>query len=176
MTKLPRPEYSEYNEYYRQYVALVPDGDITVTLREQLEETIAVLEGFTPERETFRYAEGKWNIREVITHLMDTERVFAFRALSMARQDGANLPGMDQISWTARSHGCARPLGDLINECTPVRRANVHLFASFDAEAGARTGIASDSEISVRALPWLIAGHELWHRGLIAEHYLEKSV
>jgi hypothetical protein len=176
MTKLPRPQHSEYNEYYQQYVALVPDGDITVTLREQLEETIAVLEGFTPEGETFRYAEGKWNIREVITHLMDTERVFAFRALTMARQDGANLPGMDQDEWTERSNGGDRPLADLIQEWIPMRLANVHLFASFDADAGARTGIASDSEISVRALPWLIAGHELWHRGLISEHYVEKSV
>ena len=176
MTKLPRPEYSEYNEYSRQYVALVPDGDIAVTLRDQLEETITVLEGITPERETFRYAEGKWNIREVITHLMDTERVFAFRALTMAREDGVTLPGMDQNEWTVRSNGGDRPLADLIEEWVAVRRANVHLFASFDGETGARTGIASDSEITVRALPWLIAGHELWHRGLISEHYVEKSM
>lgn len=176
MTKLPRPQHSEYNEYYRQYVALVPDGDIALTLREQLEETIAVLEGITPERETFRYAEGKWNVREVITHLMDTERVFAFRALTMARQEGADLPGMDQDEWTARSDGGERPLGDLIEEWAAVRHANVLLFASFDRDTGARTGMASDNEISVRALPWLIAGHELWHRRLIAEHYVEKSV
>ena len=123
-----------------------------------------------------RYTEGKWNVREVITHLMDTERVFAFRALTMARQEGADLPGMDQDEWTARSDGGERPLGDLIEEWAAVRHANVLLFASFDRGTGARTGIASDNEISVRALPWLIAGHELWHRRLIAEHYVEKSV
>jgi hypothetical protein len=110
MSSLPRPDDSEYNEYYRGYTSLVPDGEIVETLRHQLGDTLALLGGVETERETYRYAEGKWSLREVVGHLIDTERVFAFRALSMARQDGAELPGMDQEDWGRRNNANERPL------------------------------------------------------------------
>jgi DinB family protein len=169
---LPRPAAREYAEYYGRYVALVPDGDILETLRDQLGDTLAVLQGLTDEQECFRYAEGKWSLREVAAHLIDTERVFAYRGLSIARSDGVDLPGMDQDEWVATSGADARPLDDLGAEWAALRRANIHMFATMDADTGVRSGRASGFDFTVRSFPWMIAGHELWHRRLIAQDYL----
>lgn len=172
MTALSRPDASEHAEYYGRYVALVPDGDILVTLRDQLGETLALLQRVPADRETYRYADGKWSLREVVGHVVDTERLFAFRALAMARADGVDLPGMDQDEWAARSNAGMRPLEDQAAEWAALRRANVHLFANMDAATGARSGRASGYTFTVRSFPWIIAGHELWHRGLIERDYL----
>ena len=172
MSSLPRPAPSEYHEYYGRYTDLVPDGEIVVTLREQLGQTLELLGGIPADQETFRYAEGKWSIREVVGHLIDTERVFSFRALTIARQDGAELPGMDQEEWGGRNNAHERSLAALTDEWISLRRANVHLFSSFDADAGSRAGIASGYDFTVRSFPWIIAGHELWHRQGIARDYL----
>jgi len=175
MSSLLRPEADEYNEYYSQYTSLVPDGDIVQTLRVQMETALELLESIPTEKQTFRYAEGKWSIREVIAHLIDTERLFAFRALSFARGDGAELPGMDQDEWSRCSNAHQRPIEDLADEWSAVRLATVHLFASLDTDAGTRTGIASGNVFSVRSFPWIIAGHELWHLGLIVRDYLHRA-
>jgi hypothetical protein len=175
MTALPRPADSEYAEYYRRYVGLVPDGEIVLTLKEQLGETLALLEAVPEDRETYRYGEGKWSIREVVGHLMDTERLFAFRALAMAREDGVDLPGMDQDAWTLGSNAGERPLGDLLKEWTAIRRANVHFFATIAVATGERSGIASGFSFTVRSFPWIIAGHELWHRSLLVRDYLGEA-
>ena len=103
MSALPRPAAGEYAEYYGGYVGQVPDGDILEMLRDQLGETLALLQRVPAERETFRYAEGKWSLREVVGHLIDTEWLFAFRALAMAREEGVDLPWMDQDAWVASS-------------------------------------------------------------------------
>ena len=172
MTDLPRPEGSEYADFYSRYVALVPDGDILPTLQHQLGETLALLQGVAEDRETHRYAQGKWSLREVIGHLLDTERLFAFRALAMARSDDVDLPGMDQDEWADTSNAGDRPLDDLAAEWAALRRANIHMFASIGSVAGARTGVASGYSFTVRSFPWIIAGHELWHRQAIARDYL----
>jgi len=172
MTALPRPADAEYAEYYQRYIALVPVGDIVHTLKEQLGETLELFESVPEDGETHRYAEGKWSVREVVGHLLDTERVFAFRALSMARQDGVDLPGMDQDEWSNGSHSGERPLSDLLKEWTAVRRANVHFFATLDGVTGERSGCASGYSFTVRSFPWIIAGHELWHRSLLVRDYL----
>jgi DinB superfamily len=172
MSSLRRPEPAEYDEYYGRYVELVPDGDIAVILRDQIEVTLQLFAGVSQELETYRYAEQKWSIREVVGHLIDTERLFAFRALAMARGDDVDLPGMDQDEWAARSNAHTRPLGDVAMEWIALRRANVHMFASFTPEIGARVGRANGHDFTVRSFPWIIAGHELWHRGLLEEHYL----
>lgn len=175
MTGLSRPGRGEHAEYYERYVDMVPDGDIAVTLRDQLGITVDLLRSIPEERETFRYAPDKWTLREVIGHLIDSERMFAFRALAMAREDGVDLPGMDQDAWSAHSNAGERPLSDLVDEWIAVRRANVHLFASFPPEAGERTGRASGNDFTVRSFAWIIAGHELWHRELIRRDYLEAA-
>jgi hypothetical protein len=169
---LPRPGASEHAEYYRRYIDLVPDGDIVLTLKDQLAGTIVPLEGLPEDRETYRYADGKWSLRQVIGHLIDVERLFSFRALCMARQDGVSLPGMDQNVWAANNNAHERKLADLTKEWITVRRGAVHMFATFDAATGARTGEASGFPFTVRTFPWLIAGHELWHRKVIRESYL----
>lgn len=172
MSVWSRPAPSEHAEYYGRYIELVPDGDILVTLREQLEDTLELLDGVPEERETYSYAEGKWTLREVVGHLIDTERMFGFRALAMARSNGVDLPAMDQEEWAANSNAGERPLADLLKEWTTVRRSTVHLFASFDDSAAERTGRASGYTFSVRSFPWIIAGHELWHRRLIEHDYI----
>jgi hypothetical protein len=172
VTDFGRPDPSEHAEYYARYVALVPDGDIATTLRDQLGETVEMLRAIPTERETFRYAEEKWTLREVIGHLIDTERMFAFRALAMAREDGVDLPGMDQDAWSTGSNAADRSLDDLIEEWISVRRSNVHLFGTMPAGAGDRKGRASGFEFTVRSFPWIIAGHELWHRHLIRRDYV----
>ncbi|HAC06883.1 MAG: DinB family protein [Gemmatimonadetes bacterium] len=175
MSSLQRPGSEDQHEYYTRYTDLVPDGDIIQRLRDQIQATLELLRSVPAEKETFRYAEGKWSLREVIGHLLDTERVFSFRALTMARQDAARLPGMDQEDWCGRNNAHERTLQDLADEWAALRRANVHLFESFDAETGRRTGVASGYAFAVRSFPWIIAGHELWHRQLIERDYLSGS-
>lgn len=172
MTRLPRPETGEHADYYARYVACVPDGEILETLRDQLGETLAALQGLTPEQERFRYAPGKWSLREVVGHLIDSERVFAYRALTMARSEGADLPAMDQDEWVERSDADGRTLDDLCAEWAALRRANIHMFAVMSEDEGARFGKASGYSFTVRSFAWIIAGHELWHRQHMAEHYL----
>jgi hypothetical protein len=169
---LPRPLPTEHAEYYRRYIDLVPDGDIVLTLKGQLEDTIALLAGLSEKQEKHRYAEGKWSLREVIGHLIDVERLMTFRALVMAREDGVDLPGMDQNVWAAHNASHERTLADLTQEWIAVRRGAVHMFATFDDATGVRTGKASGYSFTVRTFPWLIAGHELWHRKGIRESYL----
>ncbi len=173
MSSLPRPEPGEHAEYYRRYIDLVPDGDVLETLIHQLGDTLTLLQTVPEERERFRYAPGKWSIREVVGHVIDTERVFTHRALAMARSEGVELPGMDQDEWARGSNAGERPLDDLCAEWGALRRANVHMFATLGPDAGLRRGFASGYEFSVRSFPWIIAGHELWHREGLARDYLE---
>lgn len=172
---LRRPEANEHAPYFARYIDLVPDGDIVDTLMYQLGETLRLLQGIPLERETYRYAPGKWSLREVVGHLIDVERVFAFRAIAIARSDGVDLPSMEQDDWAAHSNAHERALDDLASEWASLRRANVEMFASLGAEAGARRGKAGGNEVTVRSLPWMIAGHELWHRERLARDYLGRA-
>lgn len=172
MSSIPRPAEGEHADYYARYVAEVPDGDILETLRHQLGDTLALLQGLTPDQELHRYAEGKWSLREVVAHLIDTERVFAFRALAIARGKDVDLPGMDQDEWVEGAEADQRTLDDLGAEWAALRRANIHMFATFPNEAWGRVGRASGYDFTVRSFPWIIAGHELWHQKLIGEHYV----
>jgi hypothetical protein len=173
MSALPRPAAGEYAEYYGGYVGEVPDGDILEILRDQLGETLALLQRVPAGRETFRYAEGKWSVREVVGHLVDTEWLFAFRALAMAREEGVDLPGMDQDVWVTSSRADEQSLESLCGQWAALRRATVYLFAMMDEAQGARSGVASGNSFTVRSFAWIIAGHELWHRSLIEQHYME---
>ena len=175
MSALRCPADTEYPEYYRPYVDLVPNSDVLMTLQEQLGETLAALQGLSEAQETTPYASGKWNLREVVGHLIDTELVFAFRSLAMARSKGTDLPSMDQDEWVASSGAGQHPLDDLTADWAALRHANVHMFSTMSAAAGAQSGRASGFEFTVRSFPWIIAGHELWHRGLIERDYLGEA-
>jgi len=158
-----RPDAREYVPYYDTYIRLVPDGDIVEILDRQIDETVAALSSFTTEQAQWRPAPGEWNAVEIVGHLADTERVFAYRALSFARNDPAPLPGMDPDGFMAGANFADRSLADVVAEFVAVRRASVALVRSLDAAAWTRSGVADGNPISVRALAYIMAGHELHH-------------
>jgi hypothetical protein len=167
-----RPDPSEYNPYYGKYIVLVPDGDLLRTLEAQNRETMSLLAPLTEARGDFAYAPGKWTLKEVIGHLTDSERVFSYRALRFARGDQAPLASFEQDDWVPQSGAARRTLADLATEYADVRRATLDLLTHLPPEAPVRRGTASDKEISVRALAWIIAGHERHHLKIIREKYL----
>jgi hypothetical protein len=173
METIPRPDPSEYGAYYRRYVDLVPDGDVLDTLTDQLEE-LATLVGLKEEEARFRYAPGKWSIKEIIGHLVDSERIFAYRALRIGRGDQTPLAGYEQDDYVKAGGFDERPLGSLLDDHRLVRTGTVALFRSFDADAIERRGTANNNPITVRALAWIIAGHERHHLGVIQEKYLPR--
>jgi uncharacterized damage-inducible protein DinB len=168
-----RPTANEHAPYYSTYVDRVPDRPILDVLRSAPSELAAVLSTVDPQDEGFAYAPGKWSFRQALGHVVDAERVFSFRALHIARGDGADLPGMDQNLWAEASAAGDRPLADLLAEFAGLRDANTRLFASFDEPTLDRRGLASGFEFTVRALVFIIAGHEIHHRAVFAERYLE---
>lgn len=171
MSPIPRPADTEYAKYYRTYTRLVPEGNILEILTRQLTETQVLLAAVPPTRELHRYADDKWTIREVIGHCIDTERVFAFRALWIARGGVGSLPGMDQEQWVAATNAGDRPLATLAAEWAGLRRDVVTMLGSLDDDAMARIGTASRRKFTARSFPWIIAGHELHHRGILVERY-----
>jgi hypothetical protein len=167
-----RPAADEYAEWYAGYVKLVPEGDIVAILATQLEDTLALLRELNEQQAGFRYAEGKWSVREVVGHMSDAERVFAYRALRFARNDRGPLAAFDENAWVEGSNFDQRPLASLIAELAAVRAATVSLLAGLAPDCWTKTGVASNNEVSVRALAWIIAGHELHHREILAARYV----
>ena len=164
------PAADEYAAYYAKYVALV-EGDALDALRGLATSTPALLLGASEAQAAFRYAPGKWSVRQVVGHLIDVERVFAYRALRIARADVTPLPGFSEDAWAESSGADARTLADLVAEYRAVRGATLALFESFDDAASLRRGTANGHPISVRALPFLIAGHERAHVAMLRERY-----
>ena len=167
-----RPEPTEYASYYEKYVSKVPDADLIETLERQGAETLALLRALPEERGGHRYEPGKWSVKQVVGHMSDGERLFSYRALAIARGDRAPLPGMEQEEWMAGVDFDARTLADLLDEFEAVRASTLHLLRHLSPEAWARRGIASDNEVTVRALAYIIAGHEAHHVGVLKERYL----
>lgn len=166
-----RPAQGEYDEYYDKYIRRVPDGDITETLVRQVVATIEPLRALDDARANHAYAAGKWSVKEVIGHLCDAERVFAHRALRFARSDTTPLPGFDENAYVPAGQFGERSLNDLLDELLAVRAATVALFRHLPRAAWTRTGSANGVAVSVRALAWIAAGHELHHRALLEERY-----
>jgi hypothetical protein len=170
-----RPESNEYAPYYGKYVSLVPDGDILVTLEKQLPATLALLA--RPEADgDFRYAPGKWSVKESLGHVIDAERVFTYRAMRIARNDKTPLPGFEQDDYVKYGPFGHCTLAGLVEEFVAVRKATILMFRGLDEAAWARRGTASNNEVTVRALAYMIAGHELHHRQLFQQKYFPASV
>ena len=169
---IARPAPSDYAPYYGRYVDLVPAGDIREQLEVEHGRSLALLGGVSAEREMFRYAPGKWSVREVVGHVIDAERVFGYRALHFARRDPAPLPSMEQEDWGAASNAVERPLAELLAEWTAVRAVTVAFFRGLAQEAWWRRGVASDNSFTVAAVAHIILGHELHHRRGLEERYL----
>ena len=167
-----RPEKSEYPIYCEGYVSRVPDGDIVGTLGKQLDETLALIHGIPETRGGFRYAEGKWSIKELIGHVIDSERVFAYRALRFGRGDATPLSGFEQDDFVRGADFDKRSLSDLASEYEHVRRATISLFANLDEAAWNRRGAANNNEVSVRGLAFIVAGHERHHIEILRTRYL----
>lgn len=168
---LQRPAPSEHEPYYARYIDLVPADPVLDLLESQIQETVDLLASVPSDLETHRYAPDRWSVREVVGHVIDVERTFAFRALSFARGDPARLPSFEQDDWARVSNAASRPLPALVRELILVRRSNVAMFLSFDDEAWVRRGVASGFEFTVRCMPFIIAGHELHHRSILRNRY-----
>jgi len=166
-----RPDPPEYAPYYKRYVDLVPEADVLAALARQAGETLAYLRSLPEAAGDQRYAPGKWSVKEVVGHMIDTERVFAHRALFFARRDPSPLPGFEQDDWAAASANGAQSLGDLATEFEHVRAGNLYFFRHLDEEAWGRSGTASGCEFSVRALAYVILGHERYHLDILRTRY-----
>lgn len=169
---IPRPAPGDYAPFHGAYVQAVPEGDVLAFLERQGAETATLLRGISEERSRHRYASGKWSIREVVGHMSDAERVFAYRGLSFARGDATPLPGFDENSWGAATNADRRPMADLIAEFSAVRAATVTLFRGFSANEMGRAGTASGHRVSVAAIAYVVAGHEKHHVRILKERYL----
>jgi hypothetical protein len=167
-----RPTPEEYAPYYEQYVAAAGDGDPMRVLAEQERELSAMLGGLSSEASAFRYAPDKWSIREVLGHVIDAERVFAYRALRFGRADETPLPGFDQNDWARATNAGERSLDDLLAEFRALRAATVAMFRGFPDEAFSRGGVASDNRVTVRALLYIMIGHAAHHIGILRDRYL----
>lgn len=167
-----RPDTSEHSPYYSRYIDRVPPGDIIGQLARQQDDTFRLLANLGADKAEYRYAPGKWSIKEVIGHVADAERIFAYRALRIGRGDATPLASFDENTYVPTGEFGARSLGDLLDELKTVRAATTALYRGFPASAMTRIGTASNAPCSVRALAWIIAGHELHHVNLLRERYL----
>ena len=169
--EIARPESEEYDAYYSAYVAKVEGEDVINVLVRQGDQVQAVLAGLTAAEADYRYAPDKWSVKEVFGHLCDTERVFAYRALCIARGDSQALPGMDQDVYVAAAGFDSRSIESLAAELAAVRGATLTLFESLGSDGWARRGIANGVPVSVCALAFIIAGHEAHHVAVLRERY-----
>jgi len=167
-----RPAEGEFLPYYERYIGLVSEGDVLSTLDVQMKETQDLLHGLPASTSTYRYAPDKWSVNELIGHLIDSERIFCARALRFARNDPTPLPGFEQDDYVRNSKFDAYPLDELASELDAVRRASIFLFKHLEEPAWMNRGTANNAEVSVRALAYIIAGHELHHRQILLTRYL----
>ena len=167
-----RPAPTDFASAYGGYLSLVEDTDDIVSVIEaQSSETQKLLASLNESRAGYRYADGKWSIREVIGHVADTERILGYRALSIARGETQPLPGFDENDYVRNASFDEWKLGDLAEQYALVRRSHIVLFRNLPPESWERRGVANGCEITVNALAWIIAGHERHHVKVLRERY-----
>jgi len=170
-----RPQPGEYAPYYERYISLVQGEDILAILDQQRRQMMLLVSCRDDADGDFRYAPGKWSAKEVLGHICDTERVFAYRALRISRADATPLEGFEQDDYVRNGPFANRPLEDLVEDFIAVRRATLSLLRNLDEAAWERRGVANKNEVSVRGLAYIIAGHELHHRRILEEKYFAAS-
>ena len=173
--KIARPPSGEYALYYERYISLAAGSDILGTLDAQRRQTMLLLSGRDEIDGDFRYAPDKWNAKEVLGHVCDTERIFAYRALRIARGDQTPIEGYEQDDYVKNGPFASAPFCEIIEDYIAVRRATLTLLRNLDEAGWARRGVANKNEVSVRALAYIIAGHELHHRRILEEKYFGVS-
>ncbi len=173
MKKIQKPQEGEYAPYTIMYISLLPDDGLVLQhLLDNLKMVQELVLSQPAEKLTSRCAEGEWTIKEILVHIIDTERIFAYRALRFARNDTTELSGFEQDPYVANSGANERSSEDILEEYTAVRMATIALFKSFDEEAFTRSGVVNGARTSVRAAAYIIAGHELHHLHSIRKNYL----
>jgi hypothetical protein len=168
---MKRPETTEFGEYYTGYIAKVPGTDLLRVLESERLQMQQLFAGRTEGDGNFRYAPGKWTVKEIVGHITDAERIFTYRALRIARGDQTPLPGFEQDDFVKNGGFAGPTLGDLVEEFGAVRSSSIALFRSFGEEAWSRRGVASQKEVTVRALGFMTAGHQIHHRAILEERY-----
>ena len=168
---LQRPGPDEFASFFQGYIDRVPGGDVPQHLRAQGERTGALLGRVDEQKGMFRYAPGKWTVKRLVQHVVDGERLFGYRAMCIARGEQGSLPAFDENAYAEHDGSDSRSMASIAAEYASVRAATLTLFAGFDAAAWARRGTANGKAISVRALLWITAGHELHHLAVLRERY-----
>lgn len=166
-----KPNKSDYNSYYEPYISALPEKNINQILEEQINEIENLLGVLNESKGNFTYAEGKWTVKEVLGHITDTERIFAYRILSFARGEKQKIPGFDQNEYVLKGNFNNRTIKDLTEEFILLRKSNIILFNSFNEETLNKKGIANESEVTVNALLYIIAGHVNHHIKVLKEKY-----
>lgn len=166
-----RPETHEFDPYYNTYISTV-DGDVMSILQGQPAELRAVFANISEEQGTFAYSEGKWTIKELLSHMIDAERIFAYRILRISRGDLTPIEGFEQDGYIENSNANNRRISDLLDEFELQRRSNLLLLNNITDEGSRRMGTASEKPISVRALAYISAGHVTHHKNILQERYL----
>jgi uncharacterized damage-inducible protein DinB len=172
--RISRPEAGEYIEYYSTYIDKVPDTDVVALLAKQIDETVSTLSGLSDKEALYRYAPGKWSIKQIVGHMADTERIFVYRALCFARKEKQSLPGFDENDFVNAASFDNRSLADHLAEFRNVRAATLAFLKGLNEEEMKRMGTANGKPLSVRAVAYILAGHEKHHMGVIRERYLKK--
>ena len=166
-----RPQAGEYASYYEKYVSLINSDDIVATLEAQRLQTGQLLAGRSEREGNFRYAADKWSVKEVLGHMADTERVFAYRALRIGRGDQTPMASFEQDDYVRTGGFDERTLADLAEEFDSIRLSTLTLLRNFDETAWSNRGVASKNEVTTQALAYIIAGHEVHHRRILEERY-----
>ncbi len=163
---------NEYAPYYADYIQVLENVELIEELEICLHEFIKFVQNIPMDKFDFRYAEGKWTIKEIIQHLIDTERVFSYRAMRISRNDMTPLPGFEENHYVDNTNANARNLQELLTEMAVVRQSSLSLFKSFSEEQLIRVGIASNCSVSVRAIGFILIGHQKHHQKIFQERYL----
>ncbi|WP_286133785.1 DinB family protein [Bacillus sp. AFS053548] len=168
---MSRPNSNEYNPHFKGYIELVPEGDLQAILRKQLEESRNFFKAISKEKSEYRYAEGKWSIKEVLGHLVDTERIMCYRLLAIARGDHNPLPSFDENAYNENANFNRLELEQIINEYQTVRQATLSMLENLSNETLENEGNVLNHPTTPRAIAYIIAGHELHHLKIINERY-----
>ena len=171
-----KPSTNEYPSYYKNYVDYVPEGDLIQILDHQLKQTMKLLNDLRTDEAEFRYAKDKWTIKEVIGHITDTERIMSYRLLSIGRGEKEMLPGYNDDEYVRRGKFNRFSIKELLHHQSLVRQNTILLLGSLEEEALVQRGRANGGEVTARAIGYIIAGHEIHHRRLIVERYLNSEV
>jgi uncharacterized damage-inducible protein DinB len=169
---MTKPDIEAVPIFYRRYVENVKDMDMLEALKQSSKVMLTLVRALPEEKGAYRYAEGKWSIKELMNHMMDAERIFAYRALRFSRGDKTPLPGFEENDYAPKANAHARSLRQLSDEMERLRQTTIDLFSSFTPDMLSLEGTASNSKLSVLSLGYIIPGHETHHRKIITERYL----